>query len=82
MMSSIRKFGAKDVLKNVVASVLFDLGFIVKVEEIIPLKTGEYIRGEYKKQIIADVLGRKHIEDTILTIYVSCYNRTEPLGGV
>jgi len=79
-MSSIRKFGAKDVLKNVVASVLFDLGFIVKVEEVIPLKTGEYIRGEYKKQIIADVLGRKHIEDTILTIYVSCYNRTEPLG--
>jgi hypothetical protein len=61
-------------------NVLKDLGFKGDVEEAIPLKTGEYIRGEYKRHIVADVLGRKHIEDTILTVYVSCYNRTEPLG--
>jgi hypothetical protein len=79
-MSTIRKFGSKDMLKNVVASVLEDLGFKVEVEKEIPLKTGEYIRGVYRKNIVVDILGRKHIEDTILTVYVSCYNRTEPVG--
>jgi hypothetical protein len=78
-MSTIRKFGSKDVLKNIVASVLEDLGFKVEVEKEIPLKTGEYIRGVYRKNIVVDILGRKYIEDTILTVYVSCYNRTEPV---
>jgi hypothetical protein len=68
-------------LKNVVASVLEDLGFRVEVEKEIPLKTGGYIRGVYRKNIVVDVLGRKHIEDTVLTVYVSCYNRTEPVGA-
>jgi len=68
-------------LKNVVASVLEDLGFRVEVEKEIHLKTGGYIRGVYRKNIVVDVLGRKHVEDTVLTVYVSCYNRTEPVGA-
>jgi Na+-transporting NADH:ubiquinone oxidoreductase subunit NqrF len=59
MTSSVWKFDSKNMLKNVVASVLKDLGFKCDVEEAIPLKTGEYIRGEYKRHIVADVLGRK-----------------------
>ena len=80
-MSTIRKFGSKDMLKNVVASVLEDLGFRVEVEKEIHLKTGGYIRGVYRKNIVVDVLGRKHVEDTVLTVYVSYYNRTEPVGA-
>jgi len=68
-------------LKNVVASVLEDLGFRVEVEKEIHLKTGGYIRGVYRKNIVVDVLGRKHVEDTVLTVYVSYYNRTEPVGA-
>jgi hypothetical protein len=77
MMSRVRKFGARNILTDVVASVLEDLGFRVKVEYVVFLEKNISYYGKYTNQIVADVLGEKIVEDLKFTVYVSCFNRTD-----
>ena len=79
MMPRIKRFDTKNILIDVVASALEDLGFVVKTEHVILEK--EVISGRLQKQqITADVLGVKIIDDLKFTVYASCYNRNKPVG--
>jgi hypothetical protein len=80
MMSRVRKFGARNILIDVVASVLEDLGFRVKVEYVVFLEKNISYYGKYTNQIVADVLGEKIVDDLKFTVYASCYNMNKPIG--
>jgi len=78
-MPRIKRFNTKNILIDVVASVLEDLGFVVKTEHVVLEK--EIISGRLQKQqITADVLGVKIVDDLKFTVYASCYNRNIPVG--
>jgi hypothetical protein len=62
----IREFGSKDMLKNVVASVLEDLGFSVRVNHRVLSRGGT--------EVNVDVLGEKMVEDVKFIVYISCKN--------
>jgi hypothetical protein len=73
MMPRIKRFDTKNILIDVVASALEDLGFVVKTEHVILEK--EIISGRLQKlQITADVLGVKIVDDLKFTVYASCKN--------
>jgi hypothetical protein len=79
MTPRIKRFDSKNILTDVVASVLEDLGFVVKTEHVVLEK--EIISGRLQKQqITADVLGVKIVDDLKFTVYASCYNRNIPVG--
>jgi hypothetical protein len=79
MMPRIKRFNTKNILIDVVASVLEDLGFVVKTEHVVLER--EVISGRLQKQqITADVLGVKIVDDLKFTVYASCYNRNIPVG--
>jgi hypothetical protein len=79
MMPWIKRFDSKNILIDVVASALEDLGFVVKTEHVVLEK--EIISGRLQKQqFTADVLGVKIVDDLKFTVYASCYNRNIPVG--
>jgi hypothetical protein len=79
MMPRIKRFNTKNILIDVVASVLEDLGFVVKTEHVVLER--EVISGRLQKQqITADVLGVKIVDDLKFTVYASCYNMNKPIG--
>jgi hypothetical protein len=79
MMPRIKSFDSKNILIDVVASALEDLGFVVKTEHVVLEK--EIISGRLQKQqFTADVLGVKIVDDLKFTVYASCYNRNIPVG--
>jgi hypothetical protein len=79
MTPRIKRFDSKNILTDVVASVLEDLGFVVKTEHVVLER--EVISGRLQKQqITADVLGVKIVDDLKFTVYASCYNRNKPVG--
>jgi len=65
-MPRIRRFGSRDVLEDVVASVLDTLGFSIRVDLKIASRSGT--------EVEVDVLGEKIVGDTRFMVYASCKN--------
>jgi hypothetical protein len=70
-VSLIKRFGGRDLLEDIVASVLYSLGFNVKVDHWIPSRA--------QTQVEVDVWGEKHVDDIRFTVYVSCKNWDKPV---
>jgi hypothetical protein len=70
-MPRIRRFGSRDVLEDVVASVLDTLGFSIRVDLKIASRSGT--------EVEVDVLGEKIVGDTRFMVYASCKNWDKPV---
>ena len=67
----VERFGARDPLEDVVASVLKSLGFSIKVEYKVISKAGT--------EIEVDVWGEKIVGDMKFVVYASCKNWDRPI---
>jgi len=70
-ISPIKRFGGRDLLEDIVASVLYSLGFTVKVDHKIVGKAGT--------EIEVDVWGEKYVGDIRFIVYASCKNWDKPV---
>jgi hypothetical protein len=71
MTPSIKKFGSKDILEDVVANVLEALGFSVRVDHKVLSRAGT--------EVEIDVLGEKIVGDIKFIVYASCKNWDKPV---
>jgi len=67
----VRRFGARDLLEEVVASVLESAGFSVRVDYKVFTRVGT--------EVEVDVWGEKVIGDTKFAVYASCKNWSKPI---
>jgi len=67
----VKRFGARDPLEDVVASVLKSLGFSVKVDYKVAGRAGT--------EVEIDVWGEKAVDDMKFAVYASCKNWDRPV---
>jgi len=70
-VSPVKRFGSRDLLEDIVASVLIPLGFSVKVDHKIVGRAGT--------EIEVDVWGEKYVSDIKFAVYASCKNWDKPV---
>jgi hypothetical protein len=70
-VSPVKRFGSRDLLEDIVASVLIPLGFSIKVDHKIVGRAGTEIEG--------DVWGEKYVSDIKFAVYASCKNWDKPV---
>jgi hypothetical protein len=66
LMQRIKEVSSKDILESIVAVVLKDLGFSVRVDDKVSTKADT--------QVEVDVLGEKFVGDSKFIVYASCKN--------